>query len=164
VNESILTGESFSVTKDILSAQKNKVYSGTLAESGQCVLEVCAIGNHTKFAELGKSVQNIQKEKTLLQQQINSFVKWMALAGTIVFLIIWGINFFQSNNILDSLLKGLTIAMSVLPEEIPVAFATFMAIGAATVNERRDYCKRHIDCGGDWCSHGFVYRQNGNDH
>jgi Ca2+-transporting ATPase len=54
----------------------------------------------------------------------------MALAGGIIFLIIWGINYFKSHDILDSLLKGLTIAMSVLPEEIPVALATFMALGA----------------------------------
>ena len=130
VNESILTGESFSVTKDIFSTENNKIFSGTLAESGQCVFEVTAIGEHTQLGELGKSIQNIQKEKTPLQKQINTFVKWMALAGAIIFLIIWGINYFQSKDILDSLLKGLTIAMSVLPEEIPVALATFMALGA----------------------------------
>ena len=130
VNESILTGESFSVTKDIDSKDNNKLYSGTQAESGQCVFEVLAIGEQTKLGQLGKSIQAIQKEKTPLQKQINTFVKWMALAGGIIFLIIWGINFFKSRDILDSLLKGLTIAMSVLPEEIPVALATFMALGA----------------------------------
>ena len=130
VNESILTGESFSVTKDMDSKENNNLYSGTLAESGQCVFEVSAIGEQTKLGQLGKSIQKIQKEKTPLQKQINTFVKWMALAGGIIFLIIWGINYFQSRDILDSLLKGLTIAMSVLPEEIPVALATFMALGA----------------------------------
>ncbi|HEY5369980.1 MAG TPA: cation-translocating P-type ATPase [Hanamia sp.] len=130
VNESILTGESFSVTKDIFSTENNKIFSGTLAESGQCVFEVTAIGEHTQLGELGKSIQNIQKEKTPLQKQINSFVKWMASVGAAIFLIIWGINYFQSKDILNSLLKGLTIAMSVLPEEIPVALATFMALGA----------------------------------
>ena len=54
----------------------------------------------------------------------------MAIGGAIVFLIIWGVNFYQTRNILTSLLKGLTLAMSVLPEEIPVAFSTFMALGA----------------------------------
>ena len=130
VNESILTGESLSVTKDISSTENNKVFIGTLVESGQCVFEVSAIGALTQLGRLGASVQNIQKEKTPLQKQISTFVKWMALVGTIIFLIIWGINYFQSKNILDSLLKGLTIAMSVLPEEIPVALATFMALGA----------------------------------
>ncbi len=130
VNESILTGESFSVTKDVTSKENNKVFSGTLAESGQCVFEVAAVGGQTQLGELGRSVKEIQKEKTPLQKQISTFVKWMALAGAVIFLIIWGINFFQSGDILDSLLKGLTIAMSVLPEEIPVALATFMALGA----------------------------------
>lgn len=130
VMEAILTGESFSVTKDISDTEKNKVYSGTLVESGQCVFEVIAIGEKTKLGALGKSVESIQKEKTPLQKQINTFVKWMVMIGAVIFLIIWGINYFQSRDILDSLLKGLTIAMSVLPEEIPVAFATFMALGA----------------------------------
>jgi Ca2+-transporting ATPase len=130
VNESILTGESFSVTKDVESMDNNNVFSGTLAESGQCVFEVTAIGENTKLGELGKSIHNIQKGKTPLQKQINTFVKWMALAGGIIFLIIWGINYIKSRDVLDSLLKGLTIAMSVLPEEIPVALATFMALGA----------------------------------
>lgn len=130
VNESILTGEAYSVTKDIHSEENNKVYRGTLVETGQCIFEVAAVGEQTKFGELGKSIRDIRKEKSPLEKQINSFVKWMSLAGAVVFLIIWGINYFQSKSILDSLLKGLTIAMSVLPEEIPVAFITFMALGA----------------------------------
>ncbi len=36
----------------------------------------------------------------------------------------------NTKNLLDSLLKALTLAMSILPEEIPVAFTTFMALGA----------------------------------
>ncbi|HTO14964.1 MAG TPA: cation-translocating P-type ATPase [Edaphocola sp.] len=130
VNESILTGESFAVRKELDDEQLNQVYSGTLVQSGQCVFEVTKVGAFTELGKLGKSTERIQKEKTPLQKQVNTFVKWMAFAGAIVFLIIWGINFFQSGDILDSLLKGLTIAMSVLPEEIPVALAAFMALGS----------------------------------
>src|SRR5690606_678590 len=36
----------------------------------------------------------------------------------------------QTGDFIASLLSGLTLAMSVLPEEIPVAFTTFMALGA----------------------------------
>ncbi|MBN8834901.1 MAG: haloacid dehalogenase [Niastella sp. SCN 39-18] len=130
VNESILTGESLPVTKELQPGDSSQLYSGTLAVSGQCVYEVTAVGNHTELAKLGLSIQEIQKERTALQKQITYFVKWMAIIGAVIFLIIWGINFYQSKDVLDSLLKGLTIAMSVLPEEIPVALATFMALGA----------------------------------
>ena len=44
--------------------------------------------------------------------------------------MVWGINYFHSYNLLDSLLKALTLAMSILPEEIPMVLSAFMAIGA----------------------------------
>jgi Ca2+-transporting ATPase len=47
-----------------------------------------------------------------------------------VFIIVWGVNYYNSRILLDSLLKALTLAMSIIPEEIPVAFTTFMALGA----------------------------------
>src|SRR5690606_14132416 len=65
-----------------------------------------------------------------LERQINNFVKKMIVAGSVIFLLVWGINYSNSQDVLDSLLKALTLAMSILPEEIPVAFATFMALGA----------------------------------
>ena len=44
--------------------------------------------------------------------------------------MVCAINFYLSQDLFHSLLHGLTLAMSVLPEEIPVAFSTFMALGA----------------------------------
>lgn len=129
VNESILTGEAYSVAKDTEGGD-NKVFSGTLVTSGQCVFEVTATGEHTRLGEIGKSIDDIATVKTPLQLQISAFVRKMAVAGIFIFLLIWLTNFIRSGNVLDSLLRGLTIAMSVLPEEIPVAFATFMALGA----------------------------------
>ncbi|NCT17884.1 MAG: haloacid dehalogenase [Flavobacteriaceae bacterium CG_4_8_14_3_um_filter_34_10] len=130
VNESILTGEAFAVTKLLEDTEKNQVYQGTAVVSGQCIFQVTAIGKYTKFGEINTSLGKIEKIKSPLQFQINLFVKQMAIWGALVFLVIWGISFYNSGDILDSLLRGLTIAMSVLPEEIPVAFATFMALGA----------------------------------
>jgi P-type Ca2+ transporter type 2C len=54
----------------------------------------------------------------------------MVIAGAVIFVVVWIVNYFHSYSILDSLLKALTLAMSILPEEIPVAFTTFMALGA----------------------------------
>lgn len=129
VNESMLTGESFSVNKSS-GAKDRKVFQGTQVVSGQAVFIVNAIGDNTELGKIGRSIQSIEEEKTPLQIQIGSFIKKMAVVGAIVFLLVWGINYFSSLDFLDSLLKGLTLAMSILPEEIPVAFSTFMALGA----------------------------------
>jgi Ca2+-transporting ATPase len=129
VNESILTGESLSVFKDI-SKDDKFIYSGTTVASGLAIAAVTAIGNETKLGKIGTSLESIKEEKTPLEIQIANFVKKMAIVGIIVFVIVWAINYWNSQNLLNSLLQSLTLAMSILPEEIPVAFTTFMALGA----------------------------------
>lgn len=129
VNESILTGESLSVYKDATSTD-NYIYAGSTVASGLAIAQVNAIGNLTKLGKIGKSLEDISEEKTPLEIKIFNFVKLMSIWGGVIFLLVWGINYMRSGIFLDSLLKALTLAMSILPEEIPVAFTTFMALGA----------------------------------
>ncbi|WP_341900827.1 cation-translocating P-type ATPase [Fluviicola taffensis] len=129
VNESILTGESLPIFKD-KSSEDASIYSGTTVSSGLAIVTVTAIGNETRLGKIGKSLESIEEEKTPLELQIANFVKKMAIVGGIVFVIVWVINYLHSHNLLTSLLQSLTLAMSILPEEIPVAFTTFMALGA----------------------------------
>jgi Ca2+-transporting ATPase len=129
VNESILTGESMPLSKN-KEEKNNEVFQGTTVAGGLAICEVNAIGATTSLGKIGKSLESIDEEDTPLQKQIGNFVKKMAFAGAIVFFIVWGIYYFRSHEIVSSLLKALTLAMSILPEEIPVAFTTFMALGA----------------------------------
>ncbi|KIC64024.1 cation-translocating P-type ATPase [Chryseobacterium taiwanense] len=129
VNESSLTGESFSVFKDNKS-EDNQVYSGTITVSGLAVFQVEKIGKETKVGKIGQSILNIKEESSPLQIQIRNFVKGMAIIGVIIFLAVCIFSFIKTGDFVTSLLSGLTLAMSVLPEEIPVAFTTFMALGA----------------------------------
>jgi Ca2+-transporting ATPase len=129
VNESILTGESMVVFKDA-EKDDHSIFQGTIVTSGLAIVTVTAIGNNTKLGKIGSSLQSIKEEKTPLELQINQFVKKMVMIGGVVFLIVWLMNYLHTFSILDSLLKALTLAMSILPEEIPVAFTTFMALGA----------------------------------
>jgi Ca2+-transporting ATPase len=127
IDEAILTGESVNVTK----IPQDAVFAGTHLTSGNLFARVSAIGQQTELGKLGKSLREIEVEKTPLQIQIRQFVQRMAVIGVFAFLLIWGINYWRSGEIIASLLFGLTIAMSILPEEIPVAFSGFMALGAA---------------------------------
>lgn len=129
VNESILTGESMSVLKSTTTENK-QVFQGTIVSGGLAICEVTAIGNQTQLGKIGDSLAAIVEEKTPLQLQITHFVKIMSIVGLVIFIIVWIINFMTSNDVLDSLLKALTLAMSIIPEEIPVSFTTFMALGA----------------------------------
>jgi Ca2+-transporting ATPase len=129
VNESILTGESMTVFKD-KEKEDNKVFSGTTVVSGLAIIKVTEIGNQTRLGKIGSSLEAIAEEKTPLELQIGNFIKKMVFAGALVFILVWAINYLRIGNVLGSLLVALTLAMSILPEEIPVAFTTFMALGA----------------------------------
>jgi len=129
VNESILTGESLSVFKNE-TIESNKVFQGTIVASGLAICKVTSVGNQTQLGKIGNDIATIADEKTPLQLQIGNFVKKMSLVGLVIFIIVWAINYYNSREILESLLKALTLAMSIIPEEIPVAFTTFMALGS----------------------------------
>jgi Ca2+-transporting ATPase len=129
VNEAMLTGESLAVNKNT-NKENSVVYQGTLAISGLAVYEVTATGAESRAAKLAALAKNIKTEKPPLYKQILSFVKAMTIVGLVCFVIVLAINYYQTNQFLESLLSALTLAMSILPEEIPVAFTTFMALGA----------------------------------
>lgn len=128
LNESILTGESFPVHKNGLGHEY--AYKGTLVSSGSAVVEVTAVGKETQFGKIGLRLASINIPKTPLQQQIASFIRNMAIAGVIAFGLVFLMHFIRSADLIAALLAALTLAMSILPEEIPVAFSTFQALGA----------------------------------
>lgn len=129
VNEAILTGESFAVEKSKITIDNN-IYQGTTVTTGLAIAIITAIGLETKLGKIGKSIEEIKEEKSPLEIQIENFVKNMTIIGILFFFVVWGINYLYNHNLIDSLLKALTLAMSILPQEIPIAFTTFMALGA----------------------------------
>lgn len=131
VNESILTGEAFPVEKN--AAESNHIFQGTVVNSGRCVARVSATGSHTELGKLGTSISTYTASKTALQKNIDVFVRRLAIFGAAAFLLIFLINFLHSKELVPSLLFGLTLAMSAIPEEIPVAFSSFMALGAHAI-------------------------------
>ncbi len=128
INESILTGESFAVNKT--AGDNSSVYKGTLITSGSASVRVTAVGAATMFGKIGLSLKEISVLKTPLQNQIRVFVKYMVWFGALAFLMVFAYNYYESKIFVHALMQGLTLVMSVIPEEIPVAFSTFMALGA----------------------------------
>lgn len=140
VNESILTGESLSIYKG--SDDNSNLYRGTLVTTGSATIKACTVGMNTRFGKIGVSLKEIEVEKTPLQLQIKSFVKRMVLFGAIAFVLVVIYNTIKSQNILFGLMEGLTLAMCILPEEIPVAFSTFQALGAYRLIKRQIIVKQ----------------------
>jgi len=140
VNESILTGESLSVYKS--NEGNSNVFKGTLATGGSATVKVSTVGIKTMFGKIGLSLKEIEVVKTPLQLQVQSFVKNMVWFGAGAFVLVFVYNSVEAQSIMIGLLQGLTLAMCILPEEIPVAFSTFQALGAFRLLKRNIIVKQ----------------------
>jgi P-type Ca2+ transporter type 2C len=156
VDESLLTGESVPVRK-VASAEARaleapggddlpSVFSGTLVTAGQGVAEVLATGARTELGKIGKALQQIQPEDTLLQRETGRLVRVLAavgLAACALVVVIYGLT--RGGTALawkEGLLAGIATAMALLPEEFPVVLTIFLALGAWRISGSRVLTRR----------------------
>jgi Ca2+-transporting ATPase len=109
---------------------------------GRGVARVSAVGTHTEIGKIGKALQTIPEENTLLQIEISRIVKHFSIAGIslcALVIIIYGLT---KANWLKAILAGLTLSMAMLPEEFPVVLIIFMTIGAWRISKNQVLTRR----------------------
>ncbi len=143
-DESVLTGESLPVEKSILEGDdKKKIFSGTVATRGHGVMEVVAIGANTEIGKIGKSLSQVETEKTFLQKDINRVVKILAIFASMVSILLMILFWCLRGDLLRGFLAGLTLSIAVLPEEFPVVLSVFMALGAWRLSKNNVLSRRN---------------------
>jgi P-type Ca2+ transporter type 2C len=152
VDESLLTGESVSVRKaagDPAGEMARPggddlpyIFSGTLVVRGQGVAEVKSIGVSTEMGKIGRSLQKVEGEDTLLQKETRSLVRTIALIGLGISLLIFIVYWITRGSWQHGLLAGLTLGMAILPEEFPVVLTIFLALGAWRISQKQVLTRR----------------------
>ncbi len=152
VDESLLTGESVPVRKahayecEEMSRPGGDdqpfVYSGTLAVQGTGIGKVLATGPRTELGRIGKALQSIEPEETLLQRETGAFVRKLAMIGVSLCALVVIVYGLTRHDWLKGLLAGITLAMAMLPEEFPVVLTIFLALGAWRISKKRVLTRR----------------------
>lgn len=132
LDESLITGESYSVNKNI----EDKILSGTLVLKGQALGLVTATGVKTELGKIGTSLKETEKNKTQLEIATNKIVKKLSLLVAALTLFIVLYYWYTQKNLLESILTGLTLAMAILPNELPAVLLIFLAAGAWRISQK----------------------------
>lgn len=137
IDESLLTGESAPVLKqtgvvgsDLSQESRSRAFSGTLVTQGTGRGLVAATGARSALGRIGASLQAISTETTPVQRETKRIVSWVASIGLSLaagLAVAWGLT---RGDWLHGLLAGLTLAMAILPEELPVVLTIFLGLGA----------------------------------
>lgn len=155
-DESLLTGESVPVRKVAAQGETTTarpggddlpfVYSGSLISAGHGVATVLSTGLRTEIGKIGKALQTVRPEQTLLQRQTGRLVRNLAIVGLSLcaaVVVIYGIT--RGNTLQtwkEGFLAGLAMAMATLPEELPVVLTIFLALGAWRISRSRVLTRR----------------------
>jgi len=156
VDESLLTGESAPARKAASGTRSElerpggddhaSLFSGTLVTAGQGIAEVVSTGARSELGKIGRAMLEVEPEATSLQKESGRLVRVFALVGgAACVLVVVAYALVRGGGMVvwkDGLLAGITMAMAVLPEEIPVVLTIFLALGAWRISRHRVLTRR----------------------
>ncbi len=127
LDESLLTGESLPVAR---TDPGERVLAGSLVAGGRGWATVVAVAEATELGRLGRSLATVKPPLTRLQRQTRQLTTRLSLAALALCAALAVIQGAASGDWPRALLAALALALAVLPNEIPVVLALFLALGA----------------------------------
>ncbi|WP_271007710.1 cation-translocating P-type ATPase [Paucibacter sp. B51] len=142
-DESLLSGESLAVDKRAGAEQEaGRVFAGSLVVGGQGLARVTATGVRSEIGRIGSSLAEIEIPPTPLHQQTRRLVRLFSILGlalSVLVLLLFGL---LRGDWLGGVLAGITLAMSMLPQEFLLILTVFMAMGAWRLSQQRVLARR----------------------
>jgi len=141
VDESSLTGESAPVEKqaeesssrhDQSEGQESDatLHAGTLIVQGHGIGRVFNTGSRTALGRIGASLANLAEEPTALQRSAKKIVGLLSLVAVAFCAVVAVAYGLTQDDWIKGGLAGITVSISLIPEEIPMVLTVFTALGA----------------------------------
>ncbi|HEX7364680.1 MAG TPA: calcium-transporting P-type ATPase, PMR1-type [Dehalococcoidia bacterium] len=143
-DEASLTGESTPVEKThealsgelSVSDRSNMVFTGTAAVYGRGMAIVAATGMSTEFGKIATMLQEVEKERTPLQVNLDQLGKLIAIGALFLCFVLAGIGVLRGHPILEMLIWGVSLAVAAVPEALPAVVTISLAIGVQRMVKR----------------------------
>ena len=130
VNESLITGESESVTKN----KDMNILSGSFVVSGSCLAEVIHVGADNYTAQISAEAKYIKKVNSEIMNFINKIIKYISIAiipiGVLLFL-----GQMDSGSFGDTVIHVVAALIGMIPEGLVLLTSTVLAISVIRLSK-----------------------------
>ena len=145
IDESLLTGESLSVTKNAdvildeeinLADRQNMVFAGSLVVRGRAHAVVVTTALLTELGNIAASVLGKSSKKAPLLVRMEKFTHRVAIIVGVAAIIMSVIALMRGMPIDEVFLLAVALAVSAIPEGLPVALTVALAVGMRRMAKR----------------------------
>jgi len=153
IDESLLTGESAAVSKQanavlaedtVLGDRSNMVFAGSMVNRGRATCVVVGTGLVTELGKIAEAVSDSHSARAPLQIRMERFTQRVAIFVGCAVLLMASILLFRGMPAVDIFLSSVALAVSVIPEGLPVALTVALAIGMRRMSSRDVIVRRLI--------------------
>lgn len=152
VDEAVLTGESLPVIKSAdsvsdsatISDQTSMIFAGTLVNQGVCAAVVCRTSTNTELGKIASLIATSENEKTPLQKAITNFSIYSSIILTGLTLVVFGIGILAGYSVLHMFLTSVAIAVSAIPEGLPISMTVILAVGVERMAKRKGVVRKLV--------------------
>jgi len=137
VDESVLTGESFAVEKQV----SEQVFLGTHVAGGGAIGKVIATGRATKYGELAHRLAT-SDSTTSFEKGSAQFGRFLMKVMLVLVVAIFIVNIFVQRSLFDSLLFSLALAVGLTPQFLTVINTISVTHGASKMAKQKVLIKR----------------------
>ena len=153
IDESLLTGESLPVDKDSkaeigaevpLGDRTTMAFTGTLVTRGRGRGVVVATGLTTEIGHLAISLLGRDEAKPPLLIRMEKFTVGIAFAVLAAVVVIFGVELSRGASLAEVFVLSVALAVSAIPEGLPVALTVALAIGMTRMARRNVIVRRLV--------------------
>lgn len=142
IDESVLTGESTSLSKTVASTDSEDTrpgcaFMGTSVVEGRARGRVTATGMATEFGKIAALTAALPPKPTHLQRKVGTLGRHLGMVALGLAGLIIVLGWISGKDPADMVLTGLSLAVAIVPEGLPAVVTVTLAIGASAMVKRR---------------------------
>lgn len=145
IDEALLTGESLPVVKDAdwmpegeapIGDQLNTAFAGSSVVRGRGRAVVTATGTHTVVGQLAADVTDAEAGKPPLVERMERFTRVVGYVSLVAAGAVAMLGFTAGFELQEMFLFGIALAVSIIPEGLPVAMTVALAVATTRMAKR----------------------------